>query len=73
MGATLPISPGLWDEKRTAAFLNVSVEFLQQDRTKARRLPFVKLGRAVRYDPADVYAYVQRVKVGASSAAGNNA
>ncbi len=56
----------LWDEKTTASYLCVSVEFLQQDRVKQRRVPFVKLGRAVRYDPADVRAYMERCKVRAA-------
>jgi hypothetical protein len=54
---------GLWDEKLTATFLRTSVEFLQQDRVGARRIAFIKLGRAVRYDPDDVKAYVESCKV----------
>lgn len=57
-------SSRLWDEKMAATFLGLSVEFLQQDRAKARRIPFIKLGRAVRYDPLDVRAYTERCKVG---------
>jgi hypothetical protein len=53
----------LWDERAAAAFLAVSVEFLQQDRTRQKRIPFIKLGRAVRYDPADVRAYAEKCKV----------
>ena len=53
----------LWDEKETARYLGVSVEFLQADRAKARRIAFVKIGRAVRYNPADVIAYMQRCRV----------
>lgn len=54
----------LWDEKTVASYLGLSVEFLQQDRVRARRIPFCKLGRAVRYDPADVRAYAEACKVG---------
>jgi hypothetical protein len=54
---------GLWDEKTAARFLGVSVQFLQQDRAKSRRIPYIKLGKAVRYDPADVRAYVAQRKV----------
>ena len=54
----------LWDEKTTAAYLGLSVEFLQQDRVKKRRIAAIKLGRAVRYDPADVRAYAMQCKVG---------
>ena len=52
-----------WDEKKVAAYLGVSVKFVQQDRTDKRRIPFVKLGRAVRYDPKDVKAYAESCKV----------
>ena len=53
----------LWDEKETARYLGVSVEFLQADRAKARRIAFIKLGRAVRYDPADVIAFKNGCRV----------
>jgi excisionase family DNA binding protein len=56
-------SSRLWDEKAAASFLGVSCDFLQQDRIKHRRIPFIKLGRAVRYDPADVRAYIEKCKV----------
>lgn len=58
-----PDTSRLWGEREAARFLGVSVEFLQVDRSKARRIPYVKLGRAVRYDPADVIAYKDRCKV----------
>jgi hypothetical protein len=59
-------SSRLWNERETARFLGVSVEFLQSDRAKARRISFIKLGRAVRYDPADVIAYKDANKVRAA-------
>jgi len=59
-------SSSLLDEKAVATYLGVSVEFLQQDRSKRKRIPFVKLGRAVRYDPADVKAYAASCKRGGS-------
>lgn len=57
----------LWDEKTVAAYLSVSLYFLRQDRVVRRRIPFIKLGSAVRYDPADVQAYVRSVKVTADA------
>jgi hypothetical protein len=56
----------LWDEKSVAQYLGVSVEFLQQDRHGKKRIPFVKIGRAVRYDPGDVLAFKDRAKVRAT-------
>jgi hypothetical protein len=63
-----PDDSRLWDEKETARFLGLSVEFLQADRARRRRIPYVKLGRAVRYDPADVLAFKDRCKVRAAAA-----
>ncbi|MBM3358460.1 MAG: helix-turn-helix domain-containing protein [Betaproteobacteria bacterium] len=61
---TAPNPNVLWDEKTTAQFLGVSVEFLQQDRHGPKRIPFVRIGRAIRYDFADVRAFVASQKVG---------
>ena len=57
----------LWDEREAARYLNLSVEFLQRDRVRARRVPFIKIGSRVRYDPADVIAYKDRCKVSGSA------
>jgi hypothetical protein len=61
--APAPDTSRLWDEKETARYLGTSCEFLQADRARGRRIPYVKVGRAVRYDPADVLAYRDRCKV----------
>lgn len=58
-----PDTSRLWNEKETARYLDCSVEFLQADRAGKRRIPFVKNGRSVRYDPADVIAYKESCKV----------
>lgn len=55
----------LWDEKLVSVYLGVSIQFLQQDRVHARRLPFIKIGRSVRYDPADVLSFAAKCKVSA--------
>lgn len=41
--------PELVDEKEAAALLRVSVAKLQRDRWAGIGIPFIKLGRAVRY------------------------
>lgn len=56
----------LWTEQEAARYLSVSVEFLQADRARQRRIAFVKIGRAVRYDPVDVIAYKDSCKVRAA-------
>jgi hypothetical protein len=60
-----PDKSRLWDEQEAAHFLHLSVEYLQVDRVTKRRIPFIKFGRAVRYDPEDVIAYKNRCKVSA--------
>lgn len=44
----------LLDEHAMAERLSVSVSFLQKDRRAARTIPFVQIGRLVRYDPESV-------------------
>lgn len=53
----------LWNAKETARYLGVTVSFLDHDRAREDRIPFVKLGGRIRYDPADVIAYLDRCKV----------
>lgn len=38
------------NEHEAAAFLGLSVDTLRKDRQHNRRIPFFKIGRAVRYD-----------------------
>jgi hypothetical protein len=62
-GAPEPDLSRLWNEKEAARFLGLSQKFLQSDRAGARRIPFIKIGSAVRYDPADVKSFTDRCKV----------
>lgn len=50
----------LWDTRTTAAYLDVSEKKLEGDRLKGIGLPYVKMGRSVRYVPSVVRAYVAR-------------
>lgn len=45
-----------------AAFLGVSVSFLEKERVGAGRIPFIRLGKkkAVRYREEDLQAFIQR-------------
>lgn len=51
--------PRLNTEKEEAARLNVSERTLQAWRTRGDGPPFVKLGRAVRYDPRTTDAWLE--------------
>ena len=50
----------LWTEEQLAAHQQVSSKKLQADRWKGVGVPYVKIGRLVRYRPADAYAYEAR-------------
>ena len=45
---------GLVNEETAAAMLQVSVSTLQKDRSRGNLIPYVKLGRAVRYRVSDL-------------------
>jgi excisionase family DNA binding protein len=47
--------------KEAARYLGVSEAFLERDRWAGARIPFVKIGsRAVRYQHAELDAYIQQ-------------
>jgi hypothetical protein len=50
--------PRLVDEHRAAAILCTSVKTLRRWRWAGSELPFVKVGRSVRYDLGDIEAYI---------------
>lgn len=57
MTTTVPV---LWDQDRTAKYLGVSPKWLERDRWKGATIPYVKIGRSVRYRAADVIEYVEK-------------
>lgn len=59
-GETPAPSEALWTVKDVAAFLKVSTRFVHQLKD-SDRLPCVRLGAAVRFVPADVRAYIERL------------
>lgn len=56
--ATIPVAK-LLTQEATAEILGVSPKWLERDRWVERRIPFVKIGRLVRYRAADVSAYIE--------------
>lgn len=57
----------LLTEPQAAELLNVSVSWLRASRCKTRQIegpPFIRFGRAVRYSPDDLNAYMNRNRVG---------
>ena len=54
----------LLNETEVAEWLGVSVYKLQKDRQYKRGLPWLAIGRCVRYSMADIQAYLTASKVG---------
>jgi hypothetical protein len=50
----------LYTERETAMALGCSVYKLQRDRRIGTSIPFKKIGRSVRYDIADIEAYLNK-------------
>lgn len=48
----------LLDERQAAHLLGCSVHKLQKDRRKGSPIPFLKIGRCVRYRKEDLEAYI---------------
>lgn len=57
----------LLNENEAAALLNCSIHKLQKDRRTGSDLPFLKVGRSVRYDLSDVEAYIESRKFTSTS------
>lgn len=53
--ATVPV---LWTQRQTADYLRVSEKWLERDRWLGATIPFIKVGRSVRYRATDVVAYL---------------
>lgn len=56
--------PKLLTDKELAPLIRLSVAFLQRDRREAKRIPFVRIGDRILYDPAVVAQAIQSMAVG---------
>lgn len=60
--AASPDAAILWDERELSAKSGIAVSTLQKQRLRGDGIPFVKMGRLVRYRPQDCAAFfAQRV------------
>lgn len=57
------ITPQAVDEHRAAAILHKSVQTLRNDRHLRKGVPYVKMGRSVRYLISDIEAYLQKHRI----------
>lgn len=55
--------PALWDTEQTARYLKVSTKWLERDRWQGAKIPYIKVGRSVRYRASDVLAYLAQNSV----------
>ena len=55
----------LLDEKRVAKILGLSLQTLRNDRATKRRIPYVKIGKSVRYRPEDLAALIESHRIAA--------
>jgi excisionase family DNA binding protein len=62
MGTQAPFSSNLLNKKTAAEVLNVSLRTLD-NHIKAGRLPFVKLGKLVRFIPSDIDKFIEERRV----------
>ncbi len=53
--------------EEVANMTGLSVETLAQWRSQRRAIPYLKIGRVVRYDPTDVQAYLEGCRVSVSA------
>ncbi|MDA2914101.1 helix-turn-helix domain-containing protein [Acidobacteriia bacterium AH_259_A11_L15] len=53
--------------EEVASITGLSLETLAQWRSQKRGIPYLKIGRAVRYDPCDVQSYLEGCRVSVSA------
>lgn len=51
--------PVLITQDEAAKILGVSTKWFERDRWAERRIPYVKIGRGVRYRATDIAAYIE--------------
>ncbi len=59
--------PDLLTPEEVAELTGLSTETLAQWRSQRRGIPYLKVGRCVRYDPADVHEYLRGCRVSVSN------
>jgi len=52
--------------EQVSAITGLSEETLAQWRSRKRGISYLKIGRVIRYDPAEVQAYLERCRVSVS-------
>ena len=55
--------PKLFNEIETAEMVSRAVQTLRNDRHRQQGIPYVKLGRSIRYSLEDIVAYLDARKI----------
>jgi predicted DNA-binding transcriptional regulator AlpA len=58
------------NEKQVAELTGLALPTLRNDRSSKRRIPYIKVGRSVRYLEADVYAFMEAHRIEAGGTRG---
>lgn len=51
------------NEKKVSEITGLALPTLRNDRSTTRRIPYIKIGRSVRYDLQDVIAFMESHKI----------
>jgi excisionase family DNA binding protein len=51
-------------EEEASRILGLSIQTLRNDRASKRRIPFLKLGKSVRYRLSDLEQYIESCRIG---------
>jgi len=62
----IAVLPELLTSEEVAGITGLSNDTLAQWRSQKRGIPYLKIGRAVRYDPAEVQSYLEGCRVSVS-------
>jgi hypothetical protein len=60
----------LWGEQRLSRVIHKSLDAIRRDRVRGVGIPYIKIGKLVRYDPADVRKYLEECKRRTASGTG---
>ncbi len=66
MATASEIRTKLLTAEAVAEWTGLSLDTLAQWRSQGRGMPYLKIGRAVRYDPSDVQEYLRGCRVSVS-------
>jgi excisionase family DNA binding protein len=64
--AVISLPSAFLSAESVAELTGLSLETLAQWRSQRRGIPYLKIGRAVRYDPSDVQNYLEGCRVSVS-------